>query len=59
MVSYIPYIQNTKCVNKIFPDQTREEVLERKRQYRNDNKDKIKEYIESRKVKFNCECGGC
>ena len=53
------HIRNTKCVNKIVPDRTREEVLERKRQYRIDNKDKLKEYIKSRKEKINCACGGC
>ena len=37
---------------------TREEILEKKRQYRIENKDKIKAYTEMRKEKVNCECGG-
>ena len=53
------HIRNTKCLNKVNPSvQTREEILEKKRQYRIDNKDKIKEYVEMRKEKVNCECGG-
>ena len=53
------HIRNTKCVNKILAGgRSREEILERKRQYRIDNKDKIKEYIELRKEKVICECGG-
>ena len=53
------HIRNTKCVNKILAGgRSREEILERKRQYRIDNKEKIKEYIEMRKEKVICECGG-
>jgi hypothetical protein len=37
------HIRNNKCVNKIVAGGlSREEILERKRQYRIDNKDKIK-----------------
>ena len=53
------HIRNTKCLNKVNPSgQTREEILEKKRQYRIDNKDKIREYVELRKEKVTCECGG-
>jgi hypothetical protein len=53
------HIRNTKCLNKVNPSgQTREEYLEKKRQYRIDNKDKIQEYVDMRKEKVNCECGG-
>ena len=52
------HIKITKCVNKIKPIRTREEVLESKKEYKIKNKDKIKEYNESRREKVNCECGG-
>ena len=53
------HIKNTKCVNKILAGgRSHEEILDRKRQYRIDNKDKIKAYIETRKEKIICECGG-
>ena len=46
-------------MNKVNPSgQTRDEYLEKKRQYRIDNKDKIQEYIDMRKQKVNCECSG-
>ena len=53
------HIRNTKCVNKILAGgRSREEILERKRQYKIDNNDKIKEYNETRKEKVECPCGG-
>ena len=53
------HITKTQCVNKILAGgRSREEILERKRQYRIDNEEKIKEYIEIRKEKVICECGG-
>ena len=53
------HIRNTKCVNKILAGgRSREEILERKRQYKIDNKEKIKEYDETRKEKVECPCGG-
>ena len=53
------HIRNTKCVNKILAGgHTREEILEKKKQYRIDNKEKIKEYSEKRKQKVECPCGG-
>ena len=54
------HIANIKCVNKLLAGgRSREEILERKRQYRIDNKDKIKEYVEKRKERVFCQCGGC
>ena len=52
------YIRITKCVNKLIPILTREEVLQSKKDYKIINKDKVKEYNEARKEKVNCECGG-
>jgi len=53
------HIRNNKCVNKIVAGGlSREEILERKRQYRIDNKEKIKAYVEKRKETVICECGG-
>ena len=53
------HIRNTKCVNKIIAGGlSREDILERKKQYRIDNADKIKEYNEKRKETVVCNCGG-
>jgi hypothetical protein len=52
------YIRITKCVNKLIPIATREDFLQKKKDYKTENKDKIKEYNETRKEKVNCECGG-
>ena len=52
------YIRITKCVNKLIPIQTREGSAEQRREYKKQNKDKIKEYNETRKEKVNCDCGG-
>ena len=52
------YITVTKCVNKLFPIRTREEYLERKKQYKIENQAKINEYNKSRKDKVKCACGG-
>ena len=52
------YIRITKCVNKLIPILTREEVLQSKKDYKIINKDKVKDYNEARKEKVNCECGG-
>ena len=51
------YIRNFECVNKVIPDRTRKEyladnkdkLLEKAKEYRKVNKDKIKEYYEGRK----------
>lgn len=51
------HIRNTKCVNKYQPGISREEVLEKKKQYKKDNVEKNKEYNEARKQKVDCECG--
>ena len=53
------HIKNTKCVNKILPITTREEILEKKRQSNYRNKETVKAYYETRRVKQSCECGGC
>ncbi len=53
------YIENFDCVNKTIPAQTRKEVNKR---YRNNNKDKIKDYYNEvikiqRRTQFKfCEC---
>ena len=52
------HITVTKCVNKLFPIRTREEYLERKKQYKIENQAKINKYNISRKEKANCVCGG-
>ena len=52
------HIRNTKCVNKILPITTREDILNQKKIYRENNKDKIKAYSDNRSVRQNCECGG-
>ena len=45
------HIKNTKCLNKLIPFQTREGGLEKKKEYRLNHKEHIKEYNEARKVK--------
>ena len=45
-------------MNKLIPIQTRAGRAEQRREYKKENKDKIKEYNETRKEKVNCECGG-
>ena len=52
------HIKNTKCVNKILPITTREDILNQKKIYREKNKEKIKAYSDNRSVKQSCECGG-
>ena len=52
------HIKNTKCLNKLIPFQTREGYLEKKKQYKLNHKEHIKEYNEARKVKVTCDCGG-
>lgn len=44
------YITTLQCINKVIPNQTMDEWRER-------NKDKVKEHYERRKVKVKCECG--
>ena len=52
------YIRNTKCVNKVIPGRT-------KKQYYDENQDKIKAYYQNNKVriqkiqrsKVTCDCG--
>ncbi len=49
------YIENNECVNKVIPGRT-------KKEWRIDNKEKIREYRVNNKDKINqkhdCECGG-
>ena len=53
------FIENSSCLNKTIPGRSR-------REYKDDNKDKIKEYYIANKdeinikrnVKIDCECGG-
>ena len=52
------HIRNTKCVNKIQTGQTREGTLEKKRQYKKNNTEKIRAYNQTRKEIMNCVCGG-
>ena len=64
------YIETLKCVNKNIPGRTlveyykdnRDMLLEKKKKYDLENKDKIKQYYESRKeflfLKNECPCGG-
>ena len=53
------HIKNSKCVNKMLPINTREDILNRKKIYREKNHDQIQAYSESRRTKHKCECGGC
>lgn len=50
------YIENNKCVNKVIPGRTPEEYRqdnkEKIKQYYNDNKDKIKQYSNDNKDKI-------
>ena len=56
------YIKNNVCVNKVIPGRTMKEhyhdnkgeLLEKQKQYRKNNKEKISE---KRKVKISCNCG--
>ena len=53
------HIRNTKCVNKMIAGGlTRDERNEKKKQYRINNAEKVKEYNDKRKEKCECECGG-
>jgi hypothetical protein len=69
------YIENTECINKVVPGRSKkahyntnkQTILEKNKEYREANKEKIKEYdrnrpnkkerLEKRKEKFTCECG--
>jgi hypothetical protein len=53
------HIKNTKCVNKIIPITTREEMLQKKRESNYRNIETIKKYNHEKSVKENCDCGGC
>ena len=53
------HIKNTKCVNKILPINTREDMLNRKKIYRETHHEQIQAYSESRRTKHKCDCGGC
>ena len=53
------HIKNSKCVNKMLPINTREDILNRKKIYREKCHDQIQAYSESRRTKHKCECGGC
>ena len=52
------YIRNKKWVNALKTGATREELLQFKKNNRVKNKEKIEAYNETRRVKFDCECGG-
>ena len=53
------HIKNTKCVNKMLPITTREEILQQKKMSYSKNKETSKQYYKDKSAKENCPCGGC
>jgi len=49
------YIDNNDCVNKLKSYITKEQLIEYKKKYREDNKEKLNQ---KKREKFECKCGG-